>query len=313
MLVPVRCGNSNRADLLAIRDSILQGLGNQFTNTTLSNVDIICDALARACYNIWQVYGNVSNQFDPNTMDTMLSRWEAIFNLQPILNEPLDLRRAAIATKFALINQIPTQSNIITLMNKIIPQIFELLITIPESAAVGGGIPAGIIGGLNTLVAGAGWFSTAAALYIDIHRPSSMSQYTFWNQAYLIFPVLNSYLPAWTSFDWFSATFNNSDGYGNIATLTAVEGIDNGTTTYTTLTNSACGITAGTIIELSDNVGVWHQLTVATIVNDTSLTFTSVPANFTNQPFWIDGFFADCDSNTFPYPINAYNCDSAPI
>ena len=313
MLLPIRAGNSNRSDLLAIRDSILQGLGNQFTNIALSNVDIVCDALARAVYNVWQVYGNVSGQFDPNTMDTMLSRWETIMNLQPLSTDALDVRRARVALKFALINEIPTNANIVSLMSSTIPQIFKLLITIPEVSATGGGIPSGINGGLETLISGAGWYSTACSIYIDVHRPSNISQSAFWSQAFTIFPALNLFMPAFAGVDWFTSTFNNSDGAGHQATFTMVEGFTAATTTYTTLTNAACGVVPGAIIELADDTGKWWRLTVASITSNTSLQMTSTPANFTNQPFWIAGYFADCDSTTFPYPINAYNQDNAGI
>jgi hypothetical protein len=312
MLCPVQCGNSNRSDILAIEASLLQSLGSAMTNEQLSNIEIYCCAISRAIYVIWAMEINFSNQFYPLSIDTTLDRWCNIFNIQPLPTDNLETIRNKIASKFALLNQIPTNTNIKALMAVLIPQLFQLLVLTPNADALAGGGPSGY----GPTVVSANWFNSTADIFIDIQRPSNMSQAEFWTQAYTIFPALNQYLPCWSRFDWFSSSFS-AGGTITIASSTDSEVTGNGTQwdVPTNSETSSYAIEIGSIIEAFDDDGFFHRMQVLTRNSNTSLTLTGpVGAVFTNQPYFIEGFFCDCDPDYFPYPPNpCWNADNAGI
>jgi hypothetical protein len=72
-------------------------------------------------------------------------------------------------------------------------------------------------------------------------------------------------------------------------------------------------IEPGSILECFDDTGTWQRMTVLTVNSDTSITLTAaVPNKITSQPYVIQGFFLDCDPNSFPYPpSNSKNLDNA--
>lgn len=311
MLIPVQCGNSDRDDILAIEKSLLQSLGSAMTDEQMSNIEIWCCAFARAIYFIWAINANASNQFDPETVDTTLSRWQAIFNLQPLPTDDLQTQRNALTEKFSLLNQIPSSANVIQLLQVMIPQVFELLLVTPAIHAVAGPGPNNVGPTINSTA----WYSTTANIYIDLHKPVNMSQYQFWQLAYQVFPALNQYLPCWTEFDWFSNSF--SDGYNISVNINSVDGYGSGThwATPIPLTTDGYCVEAGSIIEFFDDAGLFHRVQVASVVSDTHLILLlPFSAIATNQPYVIQGFFCDCDSTSFPYPpVLSFNCDNAAV
>lgn len=319
-ILPLRAGNSNRDDLQQIAKSLLAQRGDAITNDVGSVIWIETQAWARAIYHIWAVNQKLSYQFDPNKMTDFLSRWETIMGLAALPTDSLQDRQQRIAARFAIINKTPDTQNVTDLLKAALGVTFLLLINNNPSTAYAQ-FPGGsaITGGITNVVNG-DWYSTIQELFVEVIHPISFTNNQFYNTVNQIFPLLNKYLPAYDSFDWFWDSFSD-DGNGtatNRGLLTVSVGSANLTgtlTTWNTLINAdgTYNVEPGSILECYDDVGNWQRLTVLTVNSDTSITLTApVTNNITNKPYVIQGFFLDCDPTQFPYPpADAHNLDNA--
>jgi hypothetical protein len=133
-----------------------------------------------------------------------------------------------------------------------------------------------------------------------MHQPSSMTTYDFRNALGTIFGLLESYLPSWATFDYFSDTYQG-DGYQYLApcTLSTVAGSTT-VTGHSTHWNTPMGSYAGAvnnivpngIIAFFDDNGNWQRIRVQSVISDTSLIATApASSNATLVPFWVQGFF----------------------
>ena len=323
-ILPLRCGNSNRADLRQISDSLLAQRGDAITTAVGSVIWVETQAWARAIYSIWANNQKLAYQFDPNKMTDFLPRWEAIMGLSALPNDTIQQRQQRIAARFRIINKMPDTQNVTDLLSAALGITFLELINIPASLAYGQ-FPGGsaITGGITNIVAGP-WYSTCQEIFVEVTHPSSLTNNEFYATVNQIFPLLNTYLPVYDQFDWFYDSFSddgNAGGAGHRATITVNVGSTHmaGTgTSWQTVINggdSTYNVVAGSVLECFDDQGVWRRMTVATVNSDTSITLT-VPAagQITNKVYVIEGFFLDCDPTVFPYPpAVALNLDNAGI
>lgn len=320
--LPLRAGNSNRSDLQAIVTSLLAQRGDAITNEVSSVVWIEAQSHARAIYNLWAVLLKMSRQFDPRTMTDFLSRWESIMGLAALPTDTIQDRQARLTAKFAMINKPPNTQNVKDILELALDGIFLDLINTTDDQAIAafpGGVP--ITGGITNIL-DESWLSTIQKLFIEVIHPSYMNDNTFYNTVNQIAPLLNSFLPAYDTFSWFTSSFSD-DGTGD-ATVnrgiiscsvgsTSVTGVNTAWITPINVSNGVCSISVGSIIEAYDDDGVWRRMEVASIIDDTHLTITEPCINgITNKNYVIQGFFVDCSSSDFPYPPpNCKNTDNA--
>ena len=319
-LFPIQFGNSNRPDLNSITNSLLNQMGNAYTNTVGTLVWIQCRALAIMVNTVWITNTKLVNQFNPNKMSDMLARWEAIFQIIPLPNDTLGSRRTRVAEYFFRINKVPNLSNIDQVLTYLLPETFVGLIIENQSESISA-FPNGfnIIGGQDS--SNGPWGSTLSYLAVETQKPLSMSITDFNNNVSQIYALLKQALPAYVEFDWIWDGFCD-DGYASSDGYIAKISIVDGTTTLTgvgtawdtpinTLDNTF-NIVPGSILEAFDDMGEWQRMTVLTVNSDTSITLAEVATfNMTSATYVIQGFFLDCDSGSFPYPPVCYNLDNA--
>ena len=321
-ILPFRCGNSNRDDLQQIATSLLAQRGDAITTQVGSIIWVETQAWARALYHIWAVNTKLAYQFDPNKMTDFLGRWESIMGLGSLPTDSIQQRQSRIAAGFSLINKTPNTQNVNDLMKASLgPTYLELInTTAPEAYAQ---FPSGvaITGGITNITAGP-WYSSCQNIFIEVTNPNSFTNNQFYNTVNQIFPLLNNYLPAYDTFDWFWDSFSD-DGYGSSTNRAVISGTV-GSTSLTGLrtswntpinTDGTYNVVDGSILECYDDTGSWQRLEVESVNSDTSITLANpLTNNITDKTYVIEGFFCDCDPTSFPYPpVNAHNLDNAGI
>lgn len=320
-LVPLRCGNSNRADLQQIANSLFAQRGDAITNEVGSVMWIETQAWARALYHIWAVNTKLAYQFDPHKMTDFLPRWEAIMGLAALPGDTIQVRQERITQRFALINKPPTDTNVTALLEAYLGTTFLLLINTPQEAALAyfpGGVP--IVGGITNIVDGA-WLSTVQQIFVEVIHPTNFTNNQFYAIVNQVFPLLNNYLPAYDTFDWFWDSFSD-DGNGSASNRGLISitvgsntltGVNTAWNTVTNVSDGTYNVEPGSILECYDDNGIWQRLVVDTVNSDTSITLTELAtATITSKIYVIEGFFLDCDSTQFPYPpVNCLNLDNA--
>lgn len=330
MLVPIRCGNSNRADLEAIKDSLVNSRGSAVTKETDSIVYLECVAHARAIYYIWAINQILKNQFDPNKMSVFLDRWQKILNLYPLSsNLTVTQQRAQIEAKLSIFNRNPTYQQVSDVMNLFLGEVFLTVsnITAPESML--SFLPDGALtitdgetcNDGSSLGAGYGWSSDVASCIVETVNPGiSASEYT--NARNQIFNLLDTYLPSWVSVGYAVNVGFSDDGYaggpGYRATVSTVSGSHTitgvGTSWLTPQSDGTFNVKSGSILEFWDDNHQFKKYTVASVNSNTSITTVQATTQATNQEYLIYGFFLDCDASSFPYPPSgALNLDAAPF
>jgi len=355
MLMPLRMGNSNRADYRGIVKSLRDQRGSNLRNAPVGSIVWIeINAWARAIYSIWLVNQKLSNQFNPNTLTDFLSRWETICGIAPLPGDTLTDRRNRIAAKFALVGQVANQTNLTDTLDAYLGSNFVQLLqggvsrisvgsgTHPAGSAYarwfgGSGstftdpisIPAantsddnGVNGQSAQFINNSdqGWFSTVNMVFVELQQLANQPGAQFYALASSIFTLLQPYLPAYVTFDWFNNTFSD-DGYaggaGLRATITVAGGstslAGSGTAWNTPFSNGVFNVRVGSILEAFDDNGDWQRLQVLHVNSDTSITLNApAPTNITGKVYVVQGFFLDCDPTAFPYPpIGSLNLDNA--
>jgi hypothetical protein len=320
MILPIRCGNSNRADLQQISNSLLQQRGDAITTAQGSIIWIETQAWARALYSIWANNQKMVNQFDPHKMTDFIGRWATILGVSLLPTDTLQARQNRLAARFNIINKFPTTQAITDLLKGALgPTFLGLLNTTASTAYVQfpGGAP--ITGGVQNVVNGP-WLSDIHELFIEVYHPTYMPDNQFYDNVNQVYNLLNSYVPAYDTFDWFWNGFCD-DGYaggpGNLATVSISVGsttlTGTGTAWLTPIdTDGTENLVDGSIIEVLSDVGTWLRLEVETVNSNTSITLADpATATVTNQHYVIQGIFLDCDSLSFPYPPTCRNLDNA--
>lgn len=320
-ILPLRCGNSNRADLQQISASLLQQRGDAITTAPGSIIWIETQAHARAIYSIWAINQKMAYQFDPNKMSDFIHRWETIVGVSSLPTDDFQIRQQRIAAKFAIINKFPTTQAIHDLIAAALNVTFLVLINDPASAAYTQ-FPGGsaIVGGVQNVV-NAPWLSKVHQILIETIHPPYMTDNQFYNTVNQIYNLLNAYLPSYDTFDWFWDSFSD-DGYAGSARATISVTVNSTTltgigTSWNTPINvdGTKNVVVGSILECYDDIGNWQRLIVSTVNSNTSITLsTPAVSTITSKIYVIEGFFLDCDSTLFPYPpTNSHNLDNAGI
>ena len=317
---PIQFGNSNRPDLNQITNSLLNQMGDAFTNEVGSLVWIQCRAMAELVNTIWITNQKMTNQFNPNKMSDMLARWEAIFQIIPQPTDTLVTRRNRVAEYFFRINQSPDLSNIEAILSFLLPQTFVDLVINPvedsQSGFIGGGP---IVGG--QFCSFTPWHSTLSEITVEVQKPATMSLNAFDGNVDQIYSILKQSLPAYTDFDWMYNSFTDNGtvpGQQGLITITSGSNILTGTnTSWKTPVNvldNTYNVEAGSVLEGWDDNGVWRRMTVILVYSDTSVQLEApVTFDITAKPYYIQGFFLDCDSSLYPYPPTCYNLDNSGI
>lgn len=322
-ILPFRCGNSNRADLQQIATSLLAQRGDAITTQVGSIIWTEVQAHARAVYSIWANNQKACNQLNPTKMTDFLPRWNAIMGLARLPTDTIQTQQARITARFAAINKMPDTQQVNDLLVASLGETYVGLINNPASSAYAqfpGGAP--ITGGVATIVNGP-WWSTVQELYVEVTHIPSLTNNQFYNIVNQIYPLLNQYLPAYDTFDWFWSSFcddgyASADGYiayvsGSVGSTTLT---GNGTAWDTPINDAdnTFNLVAGSIIECFNDDGVWQRLFVERVNSNTSVTLTKpLIGNITSQRYVMEGIFLDCNSLAFPYPPICLNLDNAGI
>lgn len=324
MILPLRCGNGNRADVQQIASSLLAQRGDAITTEVGSVMWVETQAWARAIYSIWAVNQKMAFQFDPHKMTDFLPRWESILGIAALPTDTIQQRQARITARFLLVNKMPDTQAVTDLLKANLGTTFLEIINTPASTAFTqfpGGVD--IIGGAQNVGNGP-WYSEVQNIFVETFRPPVMTDNQFYATINQIFPLLNGYLPAYDTFDWFWDSFSD-DGYasgdGYVGTISGTVGsfvLSGVGTSWNTPINApdfSYNVVGQSILECFADNGTWQRLEVSSVSSDTSLTLANpLVVNITNKKYVIQGFFCDCDSTQFPYPpSNAKNLDNAGI
>jgi hypothetical protein len=319
MLVPIKAGNSNRQDLQEIANSLLNARGQALSHDVNSIVWIETQIIARAVFHAWAANQKLANQSDPNKMSDYLTRWEKILQLLPLPTDSITTRRSRIAAKFSSLNQAPTTQAITDLLKANLAGVFAALINIADTASASA-FPGGSSIINSQASTNAEWFSTISSTFIETIQPTYMTDAVYHNLVNQLYGLLTNYLPASCTFDWFLTSFSdNGAGVGTTGKITMVAGSGSmsgtGTlwNTVVNVTDSTKNVVVGTKFCFYDDNGIFRRVTVKTIFSNTSLgILENGDGTATNKPYWIEGFFLDCDPLTAPFPpSNAKNIDHA--
>ena len=315
-LFPLLMSDCNRVDFQATLQSIINQRGDAFNIVPGTAQYIECYTEAILIYNLRLQNNKLKNQFYPFTMTDFLSRWEAFLHIIPLPTDNIPTRQQRIASKMAQVGVTPTYHNVYNLLTLSLPEIFVGLFTNSVSdASVNASLPGGLSGtGLETCT-DAPWYSILSEFYVEIQQPVWMSNSDFALQKAQIYPMLNTFLPAYTNFYIINSTF--SDGYpggigGNTISigLNSTSVVGSGHMAWTTPTNTANTphsflLRPGSIVKAFDDNGTWRRLIISSVTGPNTFTITT-PTTFimTNRPYVIQGFFTSCNPNLFPYPVS---------
>lgn len=195
-------------NLKRIVDSLNAQRGSAYDTDQTSNIYAENMAFARAINCAWSDNARLANQWDANRMTDFLSRWEKIFGIYVLDGDSDVERRARIAVSFLRINQQPGYQAVYDIIYDLLgSDVFVGIVHTTSAAGVNGPAvvwtPAGHNVGSHDPDGIVNWYSNIAHVLIQIQLPSYMPQYELDGKISKLGPVLDSFLPAWVTWDWF--------------------------------------------------------------------------------------------------------------
>lgn len=216
---PERSGGG-RTTVGRVLDSLNAQMGTAYDTTQPSNVYLKNMARARAIAECWSTNARLANQWDPLRMTDFVARWEKIYGLYPIPTDTMVDRRARIQAAVLRVAQFPAYQAVVDQLRLTLGTVFVGVVHTGTSAAnptvVGGVVtspsgPANVISpALGNTTAASDWASTIAHIAVQVQQPVGMTDVDFYIACGKIFPILDSWLPAWVTFDWFRALHTNA-------------------------------------------------------------------------------------------------------
>lgn len=230
-----------------ILDSLNQQRGTAYDTSQASPVYAENLAFARAIAEVWANNERLANQWDPLRMTDFLPRWEAIYGLYPSPSDTLVDRRKRVAAAVARVAQFPTYQNVVDTLRAALGNVFVSITHTGTGAAnptvVAGGAVTSPSGPANVVWVGLGnttstvdWYSNVAHVLVQVQQPAGMLDVDFYSAAGKIFPILDSLLPAWVTFDWYRVCHSNATATGFYLDGDPVY---SGSNTYVNLDNEA--------------------------------------------------------------------------
>lgn len=198
---PRRTGASEGTAYEVLLQSLIEGMGSAFSDDADAFTYAESLAEARVLRDVISATQRLAYQWHPERMTDFLGRWEDILGLVPRNGATQNERRRNVATKLALQGTMPTIAATTDLMLAVIPTIFvRINYSTPQTGRVtlpgGGALPGGVT------AADGPWSSSVAYIDVLVAQPVGMTDQEFYGLAGLIHPLLDSFLPAWTDFDW---------------------------------------------------------------------------------------------------------------
>jgi len=216
---PFKFGASKNLDLEAILEAVLESNGTAFSKDRESTMWVENHALARIIKDLFSAATRLENGWNPDKMvEPFISRFENILGIVPNPSDSEGTRRARIKARFSFLGKNPNYAALNDFLNIILKDIFVNIINtnavdansyVPDGAIVPGGGP--VIQDGNTLTLGP-WTSSTAYIAFGLEKPADMSDIEFYNKTGDI-QLLDSFLPAWVTFDWFQDGDNGAGFY----------------------------------------------------------------------------------------------------
>lgn len=195
---------------------IIESLGSQLgtaydTTTTTGSVYIQVEAFARAIWGAWQDNERLGNQWQATRMLDFLPRWESIYGVVPSPTDTVPVRQARITvlqSRAGYANQQTLNDTLTSLLGSV------YVATVNGNSATANVItPATWPIGSHDVFGVTDWSSTVAYIAVQVAKPTGWSDGDFYQTVGQIFPVLDSVLPAWVTFDWFRQDIHGAAGF----------------------------------------------------------------------------------------------------
>lgn len=198
-------------NLKRLVDSLNSQRGTAYNTDQSSNVYAENMAYARAINHAWSDNNRLANQWDAQRMTDFLPRWEKIFGIVPDPLDSLQARRAVIANAFLRLGQQPGYQAVYdACLAAVGSDVFVGIVHTTSAAGVNGPAvvwtpdttpawPVGNVDPSHVLT----WYSNIAHVLIQVQQPASMGDAEFSGRVGKLWPILDSFLPAWVTWDWF--------------------------------------------------------------------------------------------------------------
>lgn len=200
---PRRFGGG-RTRIQGVLDGLNADRGDTFeASDRTTTVYVINMAVARAIAAAWGTNQRLANLWVPACMaGDLLSRWEKLLAIVPKPTDDESTRRAVIEEVLARFAHPALSGEITTALEEALGDAFVAIETISYANAFilvpDGTYPWGVVGA-------APWSSTVAHILIKLQKPTGWTERDFYAAAAKVSPILDSMLPAWTTFDWYRA------------------------------------------------------------------------------------------------------------
>jgi hypothetical protein len=181
----------------AIYESLNIGLGTAFDTSDGSTVTAETSADARAIAAVWSANARMANNRDPRRMTDMLSRWEAIFSIHPLVTDSYNDRRARLVLRFRALGG-PLYATIEEICDFLLGSLLigvEYIDLTNYNANWPGGTPS-----KPTM-----WNSTIAHILVRVVRPGNevgMTRHEYFERLREMKDYMRGYLAAFTTLDW---------------------------------------------------------------------------------------------------------------
>ena len=217
---PERSGGG-RTVVGRVLDSLNAQMGTAYDTTQPSNVYLKNMGRARAIAECWSTNARLANQWDPTRMTDFVARWEKIYGLYPLPTDTMVDRRARIQAAVLRVAQFPSYQAVVDQLTLTLGVVFVSVTHTGTNAAnptVGpGGVvtspsgPAVVVSpALGNTTSSVDWASTVAHVAVQVKQPVGMLDVDFYVVCGKIFPILDSWLPAWVTFDWYRVLHTNA-------------------------------------------------------------------------------------------------------
>lgn len=217
---PRRFGGG-RPTLQSIVESILSQLGTAYDTTDKTAINglpplvfIRAQAIGRCIWGAWEQNQRLGNQWDANRMTDFLPRWEKIYGLYPRSTDSVWTRMLRVGVAMARTGHAAGGDIYAVCLAYLGPSVLVKVVTNSSSGSIVVWTPAGWpMGSHPARPSDPDWYSTLAAISIQVQQPATMADDEFYATVASVIPPLDSILPAWVSMSWFRQDIHGSAGF----------------------------------------------------------------------------------------------------
>lgn len=179
-------------------DSLNQQRGTAYNTSTTSPVWVENMAIARAINDVWDTNQRLGSQNDPARMlaAVTLPRWEQILGITPSPSDAEPVRRARIQSRFARFGQQVTPSVVSAKLSAALGMVF---VALQQTT------PANVVqwwpANPNADPVTVPWSSTYAHTVVFTQKPAGWTEGQYRQAIAPVFPLLDSLLPSWATWD----------------------------------------------------------------------------------------------------------------